>query len=95
MSDRKTRLVTVDANSTAEDPVRQGPLALDAEQADFDEFVQRALAMLRLQHGRRAAGHHSPAEAARPAFDQEITHALAVWLHQLPAQRAAPRRPSA
>lgn len=92
---QKARLINVEAGSTPEDILTQGLLALDAaEQADFDEFVFRALALMRLRQGRRAAERPSPAEAARVAFDQEVTRALVVWLHQLPAQRTALRRPA-
>ncbi|GIF98882.1 hypothetical protein [Catellatospora citrea] len=84
---QKARLITVDTNSTAEDLVLQGLLALDADRADFDEYIFRAQALLRLRQAQLDARPASAVEAARVAFEREILRAVVVWLHQLPAQR--------
>ncbi|GAA2358389.1 hypothetical protein Cme02nite_34480 [Catellatospora methionotrophica] len=90
---QRTRLVTVEPAATPDEIVAQGLLALEAaEPADFDEFTHRALALLRLRQGERAAVPPSAIEAARVSFDQEVLRALVVWLHQLPAQRTALQR---
>ncbi|BCJ76828.1 hypothetical protein CS0771_63720 [Catellatospora sp. IY07-71] len=92
---QKARLITVDADATAEDLVLQGLLALDADQADFDEFTARAQALLRVRQGQLESHAASATEAARVAFEREILRALVVWLHQLPAQRADGRERAA
>lgn len=84
---RRIRLITVHADATADDIVALGLLALDtAERADFDEFVDRALAVLRLRQGLRTTSHW-PVEAARAAFEREVMQALVAWLTQLPTYR--------
>ncbi len=92
---QKARLTSVDANATAEDLVLQGLLALDADQADFDEFTSRAQALLRVRQGLLDARAAAPVEAARLAFEREVLRALVVWLHQLPAQRVGGREHAA